>query len=178
MRGRTTAAIETTPGVVGPLRAAQYVRMSTDRQDYSIQNQLDLIAAFAGSRNIMIVRTYSDEGRSGLRLDDRPALRDLLNIVQRGEADFQMILVHDVSRWGRFQDIDESAYYEYICKRAGVRVVYCAENFENDDSLISTLIKNLKRAMAGEYSRELSKKVFIGQCTLVRQGFWQGAQPG
>jgi DNA invertase Pin-like site-specific DNA recombinase len=161
-----------------PIRAAQYVRMSTDHQDYSIQNQLALIAAYARSRNIVIVRTYPDEGRSGLRLDDRPALRELLDVVQGGAADFQVILVHDVSRWGRFQDIDESAYYEHICKRAGVRVVYCAENFENDDSLVSTLLKSLKRAMAGEYSRELSKKVFIGQCTLVQKGFWQGAQPG
>lgn len=170
--------IQTDPILQPPIRAAQYVRMSTDHQDNSIQNQLDLIAAYARTRNIAIVRTYSDEGRSGLRLDDRPALRNLLDAVQHGMADFQVILVHDVSRWGRFQDIDESAYYEHICKRAGIRVVYCAENFENDDSLVSTLIKNLKRAMAGEYSRELSKKVFIGQCALVRQGFWQGAQPG
>ncbi|MEO6246527.1 MAG: hypothetical protein ABIQ12_13930 [Opitutaceae bacterium] len=27
---------------------------------------------------------------------------------------------YDVSRWGRFQDADESGYYEYICKRAGI----------------------------------------------------------
>jgi hypothetical protein len=36
-----------------------------------------------------------------------------------------------VSRWGRFQDIDESAHYEFICKRSGLNVVYCAEQFEN-----------------------------------------------
>jgi len=161
-----------------PIRAAQYVRMSTDLQQYSIQNQMESIAAYALSRNITIVRSYADEGRSGLRLDDRPALIQLLSDVQGGMADFDFILVHDVSRWGRFQDIDESAYYEQICKRAGIKVIYCAETFESDDSLISALIKSLKRVMAGEYSRELSKMVFIGQCTLVRQGFWQGAQPG
>ena len=72
-----------------PIRAAQYVRMSTDHQDYSVQNQLAVIAAYAGSRNMAIVRTYPDEGRSGLRLDDRPALRDLLETVQLGKADFQ-----------------------------------------------------------------------------------------
>jgi hypothetical protein len=36
----------------------------------------------------------------------------------------------------------------------------------------------MKRAMAAEYSRELSTKVFAGHCNLVRHGFWQGAQPG
>lgn len=162
----------------GTVRAAQYVRMSTDLQQYSIQNQIEMIEAYALRRNIQIVRTYADEGRSGLRLDGRPALQQLLQDVQNGMVDFSIVLVFDVSRWGRFQDIDESAYYEQICKRAGIRVVYCAESFENDDSLISALIKNLKRAMAGEFSRELSAKVFAGQCNLVRRGFWQGAQPG
>ncbi len=70
------------------------------------------------------------------------------------------ILVYDVSRWGRFQDADESAYYEYICRRAGIAVHYCAEQFENDGSPVSTIVKGVKRAMAGEYSRELSAKVF------------------
>jgi DNA invertase Pin-like site-specific DNA recombinase len=152
--------------------------MSTDLQQYSIANQMEAIAAYAARRNSVIVRSYADEGRSGLRLDDRPALTKLLTDVQGGLADFDVILVYDVSRWGRFQDIDESACYEQLCKRAGKRVVYCAEPFEDDDSLISTLIKSLKRAMAGEYSRELSAKVFVGHCNLVRRGFWQGAPPG
>jgi len=83
----------------------------------------------------------------------------LIKDVETGNADFQIILVYDVSRWGRFQDADESAYYEYICRRAGIQVAYCAEQFENDGSPVSTIVKGVKRAMAGEYSRELSAKV-------------------
>jgi len=89
-----------------------------------------------------------------------------------------VILVYDVSRWGRFQDADESAYYEYICKHAGITVQYCAEQFENDGSPVSTIVKGVKRAMAGEYSRELSTKVFKGQCRLVELGFRQGGVAG
>ena len=85
-----------------------------------------------------------------------------------------MILVYDVSRWGRFQDADESAYYEYLCKRAGIEVHYCAEQFENDGSPAATIIKSVKRAMAGEYSRELSAKVFKGQCRLIELGYPAG----
>lgn len=88
------------------------------------------------------------------------------------------MLVYDVSRWGRFQDADESAYYEFICKGAGIVVHYCAEQFENDGSLSSTIIKGMKRAMAGEYSRELSSKVFAGQCRLISLGFRQGGMAG
>jgi DNA invertase Pin-like site-specific DNA recombinase len=125
-----------------------------------------------------IVRTYADEGRSGLSLSGRPALRSLLQDVEGGRATYSVILVYDISRWGRFQDVDESAYYEYICKRANVRVHYCAEQFENDGSLSSTLMKTIKRTMAGEYSRELSVKVFAGQCRLIELGYRQGGPAG
>jgi len=120
----------------------------------------------------------ADEGRSGLRLAGRDALRQLIDDVQSGKANFTAILVYDVSRWGRFQDADESAYYEYICKRAGISVHYCAEQFENDGSPVSTIVKGVKRAMAGEYSRELSAKVFAGQCRLIERGFRQGGPAG
>jgi DNA invertase Pin-like site-specific DNA recombinase len=166
-------SVERTDNDAG-LRAAQYVRMSTDHQVYSTQNQADAIAAYAARHDITIVRTYADEGRSGLSLDQRQALRQLISDVLTGRADFDRILVYDVSRWGRFQDSDESAHYEFICKEAGVRVEYCAEEFLNDGSLMSAVIKNLKRAMAGEYSRELSTKVFMGQCRTTSLGFWHG----
>ncbi len=160
------------------LRGAQYVRMSTEHQQYSTENQGDKIREYAARRNIEIVRTYADEGKSGLRIDGRHALQQLIEDVQASKADFQIILVYDVSRWGRFQDADESAYYEYICRRAGIQVAYCAEQFENDGSPVSTIVKGVKRAMAGEYSRELSAKVFAGQCRLIEHGFRQGGPAG
>src|SRR5262245_56993248 len=141
--------------------------MSTEHQQYSTENQAAVIRLYAERRGFEIVRTYADEGRSGLRLHGRDALKQLIDDVQTGRADFTTILVYDVSRWGRFQDADESAFYEYICKRAGVSVQYCAEQFENDGSPVSTIVKGVKRAMAGEYSRELSVKVFNGQCRLI-----------
>jgi DNA invertase Pin-like site-specific DNA recombinase len=161
-----------------PVSAAQYVRMSTEHQQYSTSNQADVIRDYAVKRGYEIVRTYADEGKSGLDVAGRKSLRQLIADVQESKADFDAILVYDVSRWGRFQDADESAYYEYLCKRAGIRVHYCAEPFENDDGPTSTIIKSVKRAMAGEYSRELSSKVFQGQCRLIELGYRQGGVPG
>jgi DNA invertase Pin-like site-specific DNA recombinase len=159
-------------------RAAEYVRMSTEHQQYSTHNQSDKIREYAESRHIDIVKTYADEGKSGLSITGRQALQQLIRDVETGAADFQIVLVYDVSRWGRFQDADESAYYEYICRRAGIQVAYCAEQFENDGSPVSTIVKGVKRAMAGEYSRELSAKVFAGQCRLIELGFRQGGPAG
>ena len=165
-------------GAVTEFRAAQYVRMSTEHQQYSTHNQSDKIREYAEKRGIEIVRTYADDGKSGLSIGGRAALQRLIADVESGAADFNVILVYDVSRWGRFQDADESAYYEYICKRAGIQVAYCAEQFENDGSPVSTIVKGVKRAMAGEYSRELSVKVFTGQCRLIELGYRQGGPAG
>jgi len=158
--------------------AAEYVRMSTDHQRYSTANQSDAIRAYATQHGMEIVRTYSDAGKSGLSITRRYALKQLLNDVQAGQADFRTILVYDVSRWGRFQDVDESGYYEYICKRAGVNVEYCAEQFANDGSPLAAIIKALKRAMAAEYSRELSVKTFAGLSRIVELGYRPGGVAG
>jgi hypothetical protein len=56
---------------------------------------------------------------------------------------------------GRFQDTDEAAHYEFLCKRSGVPIHYCAEPFANDGTVPSSILKTLKRTMAAEYSREL-----------------------
>jgi DNA invertase Pin-like site-specific DNA recombinase len=148
--------------------------MSTEHQQYSTSNQMDAIREYAKRRGLEIVKEYSDEGKSGLNIQGRDSLGQMIRDVQEGRAEFGVILVYDVSRWGRFQDADESAYYEYICRQAGVSVHYCAEQFENDGSPVSTIVKGVKRAMAGEYSRELSSKVFQGACRLVQLGFRQG----
>lgn len=158
--------------------AAQYVRMSTDHQQYSTLNQSDKIQEYANKHNIKIIKTYADDGKSGLSLNGRSGLQQLIHDVESHQTKFKVILVYDVSRWGRFQDADESAYYEYICKRAGIHIIYCAEQFANDGTNFSNVMKSFKRTMAGEYSRELSNKVFIGQCRLIEMGFRQGGTAG
>jgi predicted site-specific integrase-resolvase len=135
------------------VQAAEYVRMSTEHQQYSTENQRERIREYATRHGIEIVRTYADEGKSGLRIDGRQALQQLIRDVEGGNANFQAILVFD-----------------------GIQVAYCAEQFENDGSPVSTIVKGVKRAMAGEYSRELSAKVFAGQCRLIELGFGKGGQ--
>ena len=156
-------------------RAAQYLRMSTDHQRYSLGNQRAFIERFAADQGLEIVRTYEDEGRSGVTVDGRQGLQSLLSDVLSGQAPFSSILVLDVSRWGRFQDPDEAAHYEYLCREAGVSVIYCAELFANDS--FGSVIKQLKRVMAGEYSRDLSVKVRAGRRAKAARGRALGGNP-
>jgi DNA invertase Pin-like site-specific DNA recombinase len=145
-----TQAAEHKPGIRAAqymFLAAQYVRMLTDIQ-------ADKIKEYAEAHGMEIVRTYADEGKSCLSVGGRPSLKKLVTDLGAGDVDFNVILVYDVSRWGRFQVMDESAHYENICLRACIAVVYCAEQFENDGPPNSTVLKSIKRAMAAEYSRQ------------------------
>jgi len=112
-----------------------------------------------------VVKTYTDAGESGLTIENRPGLRRMIEDVEHGLPGYSTILVYDISRRGRFQDADESAYYEYRCRRANIAVHHCVEAFANDGSPSAALLKPIKRTMAAEYSRELSAKY-----SLVRRG--------
>lgn len=157
---------------------AAYVRMSTEHQRYSVANQLKAIRKYAARNQMNVVRVFADRGRSGLSLKQRAGLSELLEDVAQNTRQFEEILVYDVSRWGRFQDTDEAAYYEFLCRAAGYKIHYCTELFKNDGSPVSAILKNIKRIMAAEYSRELSIRVFAGQVNSVRNGFHWGGPAG
>src|SRR6185369_8866432 len=157
-------------------RAAQYIRMSTDRQDLSPEHQKEAIAAYAAAREIRIVASYEDLDKSSMTIAGRESLKRLIRDVT-GPHDFGLILVYDVSRWGRFQDVDEAAYYEYHCRRNGVQVRYVAEQFDDVITPMASIQKYLKRVMAAEYSRELGVKSRAGQDRVVAKGFQMGRIP-
>lgn len=157
--------------------AAQYLRKSTEHQKYSLDNQAAHIGKYAISKGFEIIKTYSD-AKTGVILRRRKGLRQLLQDVVADDCPYKAVLVYDISRWGRFQDADESAHYEFVCKSAGAPVHYCAETFSNDGSTSSIVMKALKRTMAAEYSRELGVKVLGGQKRLARMGFKQGGLAG
>jgi DNA invertase Pin-like site-specific DNA recombinase len=163
--------------VIAPIRAVEYVRMSTEDQKYSIPQQQALIRDYAAQHGMTVIRTYADEGKSGLTLNHREALVQLLTVVQSGSADFEIILVYDVSRWGRFQDVDESAYYEYLCRRCNVRVEYCAEPFVGQTGPLANILKSIKRAMAAEFSREHATKISGAIRRAKLQSYHAGGPP-
>jgi len=164
------------PPEPAPVFAAQYIRMSTEHQRYSLENQTAALSLYALSHGIQVIRTYRDHGRSGLTLKGRAGLQSLLADVMSSRVPYSAVLVLDISRWGRFQDTDESATYEFLCKMAGVQIIYTGEPFDNDGSPTTSLIKHVKRIMAGEFSRELGVKIKAGQQTQTRLGNYVGSR--
>ncbi|AGI33801.1 TPA: recombinase family protein [Mannheimia haemolytica] len=158
-------------------QAVSYIRMSTEHQEFSPDLQRCFIENYAKENGLEIIREYIDEGKSGLTAEHRPQFLSMIQLVQSGQADFDHILVYDVSRWGRFMNIDESGHYELICTYQGIKVHYCAEPFKGND-IASQIYKTMKRLSVGDYCRELGVKVFNGQKNLIQHGFRQGGVAG
>lgn len=157
---------------------AQYLRMSTDNQKYSTYNQMLYISEYAKKNGMTIVKTYKDEGKSGLTIAGRPGLQNLIFDVTNHKVDIDAILIYDVSRFGRFQDPDESNFYDYTLKKSGIPVIYCAEPISNENPQMSSLYLVIQHHAAAAYSKNLSEKVFAGQKNLIELGYRQGGKPG
>lgn len=159
-------------------RAAAYVRMSTDHQKYSTDNQMDAIRDYAAKNDITIIRTYADEGKSGMQAKGRNAFLTMIQTIKDGKADFDLIVAYDHSRWGRFQKDHEAAHYAYLCLSAGVEIHFCAGGVPNEMGPFAELMWTISSMQARNYSRDLSTKVWAGQCRLIRLGYRQGGPPG
>jgi len=158
-------------------KAVAYYRHSAeDKQENSVSIQREHTQRFAIQHKLTIIHEEADEGKTGL-LANRPGFERLFRdwILNANAPPFEYILVYDVSRWGRFQDQDEAAFYEFRCKQHGKKVVYVARGFsEEGQPLISHLQTSIERYMAAEYSRQLSDKVFHGSVRVSEQGYSAG----
>jgi DNA invertase Pin-like site-specific DNA recombinase len=160
------------------LKAVAYYRHSAEiGQENSVEIQQDNVVGFAKKHDIEIIHEFADRGKSGLNAEGRPAFNEMMQWV-RTRYDFELVLVLDVSRWGRFQDTDLSAHYESLCTQHGKQVVYTNIGFGRDeDRLINQLRKSIDRYQSAEYSRKLSKTVFEGAAKVARQGYRPGGPP-
>ena len=153
---------------------AYYRHSAQDRQEYSIPLQREKVKRFADANGIQIIKEFPDYGVSGLSSKGRDKFLELLQYVEESKEDFEYILVFDMSRWGRFQNLILSTYYIGVCQQYGKKVVFTSIGFQEDDDLASYLRLNVESYKAASYSRELSDNVFNGCVNIARLGFRAG----
>ena len=159
-------------------RAVAYYRHSAqDRQENSISIQQDQMRPWAQSNGGEIIHEFMDPGKSGLTAEGRPGFMDMMKNWVKKRDDFQYILCLDVSRWGRFQDIDLSAQYSAECRKYGKEVIYTTLGKPREDDPLYPVYIQFERLRAAQYSRELSDKVFRGCVKIAQQGYWAGGKP-
>jgi DNA invertase Pin-like site-specific DNA recombinase len=159
-------------------RAVAYYRHSAqDRQENSIPIQREQVQKWAKEHEIEIIKEFADYGKSGLSAKHRDAFNDMLDNWVKKRNDFEYVLVLDVSRWGRFQDIDDSAAYCAECKRHGKTVIYTSIGMPQEGDPYRGMRESIDRVRAATYSWELSGKVFNGCKKVAEQGYRPGGMP-
>ena len=158
-------------------RGLGYYRHSAEgRQENSIEIQRDAVHAWAERNNVAIVDEYIDAGKSGTSVDGRDGFLAFIERVKQRDVDY--VICNDATRWGRFQNISESAAYENECSKYGAEVKYVVHGDlprtdEYGDSF-QDIQKALEQKMAGKFSADLSKKVLAG----AKKVSWQGNRAG
>jgi DNA invertase Pin-like site-specific DNA recombinase len=160
------------------LKGALYIRMSTDLQIESPENQKRQMLDYAKTYGIEIVKEYADLGVSGLTADNREQFQALIDDVEHGRNSFGIVLYLDESRWGRFVDSRDAEYYRMRLERRNVICQACDKALTFSNSIADRIMTILKDESASDYSRQLSQKVFIGQCHLIQKGYRQGGHAG
>jgi len=160
-----------------PCAVAYYRHSAQDRQENSVPLQQEQVRQWAEENGVEIIHEFADRGKSGLTAKGRDGFRDMMENWVRKRPDFQYVLCLDVSRWGRFQDIDLSATYSAECKKHGKLVVYTTIGKPRENDPLYPVYVQFERFRAAQYSKELSDKVFRGCVHISQQGFWAGGKP-
>ena len=157
-------------------KAVAYYRHSAqDKQEYSVEIQQEHVRKFAADNGIEIIKEFADRGITGVVVKDRDAFNEMIQIyVEGGKEKFDYVLVFDVSRWGRFQDGDESAHYTWLCSSRGIKVIFSSMGFQKENDLFYGVYLNFERWRAARYSQELSEKVWKGCSKIASYGYWAG----
>ena len=170
----TTDQIGSAPMV----RAVAYYRHSAqDRQENSIPIQRDQVREWAEKNGVEIIHEFADAGKSGLNSEGRPAFTEMMDEWVKKRPDFDYILCLDVSRWGRFQDIDLSAQFSAECRKHKKQIIYTSIGKPREDDPLYPVYVQFERFRAAQYSRELSDKVWRGCAKIAEQGYWAGGPP-
>jgi DNA invertase Pin-like site-specific DNA recombinase len=156
---------------------AYYRHSAQDRQENSVAIQQEQVRQWALENGVEIIQEFADRGKSGLTAEGRDGFNEMMESWVKVRNDFDFVLCLDVSRWGRFQDIDLSATYSAECKRHGKQVIYTTLGKPKPNDQLYQVYVQFERFRAAQYSKELSDKVFRGCVKISEQGYWAGGKP-
>ncbi len=134
-----------------------YARTNRPDSVLSIQDQCESVREYAVRHDMEVVRVYEDAGKSGASLEGRDAMKRLLAEATSPDRDFDVILVYNWSRWGRFLDA-AGTYYEHLCRRAGVELRACNEPPADDGHPACRMAQQIRRAVAASDKTRFQRK--------------------
>jgi DNA invertase Pin-like site-specific DNA recombinase len=160
-----------------------YGRVSTERQagetQTSLADQELAVNALATTLGVTVGRWYRDKGASGGTMEKRPALVALVADCEaspRTPTAPGLVLVLNDSRWGRFPDPEESAYWRTHLRRLGW-VVRFAENDDSQNLTVRSVMRAIVASQATQKREDVRANATRGSRGTAAQGFWGTRSP-
>jgi site-specific DNA recombinase len=148
--------------------AVAYLRRSTSRQEKSLRDQRTEITRYAAANGYTVLRWYQDDGISGDATERRDGFLALHKAACNGR-DFDVILVWDQDRFGRFDSM-EAGYWIHPLRKAGVGLVSVTEGLVKWDDFTGRVMYSLKQEGKHQFLRDLSRNTSRGQISNAQQG--------
>lgn len=153
-------------------RAVAYARYSsTNQREESIDAQLRAIREYCKRNDIELIEIYTDEAKTGTN-DDRDNFQLMINDINSGEIDVDMVLVHRFNRFAR--STFDSAVYKHKLKQQGVRVVSVTQNIEETPE--GEMMEKIIEAFDEYFSKNLAAEVQKGLRENAIQGRFIGGK--
>lgn len=156
-----------------PIRAALYMRVSTDRQaeeGYSIEVQREKLTAFAQSLERQVAtELYIDDGWSGASLE-RPAMERLISDVTEGRLTH--VCVYRLDRLSRSQK-DTLHLIEDVFLPGGVAFISVQESF-NTATAFGRAVVGILSVFAQLERENIYERTRSGMIKRVEAGYWPG----
>jgi DNA invertase Pin-like site-specific DNA recombinase len=157
-----------------PVRAAAYYRMSTLRQEDSIDRQRSQVEPYAEKHDYQIVREYIDEGVAGDEIAKRKDFQRMLRDAQAGQ--FEAILCDDKDRFGRFDSIDLGEVVAPL-RRKGVWVDTVAQGKIDWNSFAGRVTDAVLQEAKKLEQEAISRRVLSNQLLKASEGKDTGGLP-
>jgi DNA invertase Pin-like site-specific DNA recombinase len=182
---RNAAILPALPAPDGAADVIGYVRVSTEDQVGDVKTSLATQRAEIGQLAQRFGRTlapgaiFEDPGVSGQTAEDRPGFMAMVAFCERARRPRRTpgyVLVLNDSRFGRFHNPEEAAYWRVALERSGWLVRY-AENDDSGDLTTRTVMRAIGASAASAYTAQLKANTRRGTRGTAAQGFWQNEAP-
>ena len=154
-------------------KAYIYTRVSTAVQveGYSLDAQEKTLMKFADAKDMVIVGKYSDEGRSGKNIENRPAFQQMLKDIKNHKDDVSAVLVFKLSRFGR-NTLDVLESFD-ILKSHGCSLI-CSEEPIDTSTAMGEVFLTILAAIATMERENIAIQTMAGRIEKAEAGKWNG----
>lgn len=152
-------------------KAVLYLRSSKDRSDVSIDAQRRRLMELARTRDVTIIKEYSDVVESA-KSEYRPGFQALLRDMNSPNRQWSTLMMLDHSRLSRQQYF--GPIFKYEASRKGIDVIYATS--PELDPVSSVILDSTLDALAVVHSLMSKEKGLGGMAENVHKGYRAGGR--